>query len=168
VVYANPWVTVEAHEIVHPNGSAGEHVYVRVGAACAVVVLDGDDVLLERQVRFAVDAEVVEIVKGGAAAGESALDCARRETREEIGVEASRWDSLGVLFEVPSIIGAALTVYLARNCTFVPACPEGVESIERFRMPFAQAVEQARSGGIDDAISAAALLRAEAFLSRER
>jgi 8-oxo-dGTP pyrophosphatase MutT (NUDIX family) len=68
---------------------------VQVGAACAVVVLDGDDVLLERQPRFAVDAEMLEIVKGGGAAGESALDCARRETREEIGVEAGRWDPLG-------------------------------------------------------------------------
>ncbi len=141
---------------------------MRVGAACAVVVLDGDDVLLERHARFADDAEVVEILKGGAAPGESALDCARRETREEIGVEAARWDPLGVLFEVPSIIGTALTVFLARDCTFFDAQPEAVESIELLRMPFHAAVEQARSGGIDDAISAAALLRAEAFLSRER
>lgn len=167
MVYTNPWVTVEAHEIVHPNGAAGEHVCVRVGAPSAVVVLDGSDVLLERQARFAVDREMLEIVKGGAAAGESALDCAMRETREEIGVVAARWAMLGELFEVPSIIGGPLTIYLARDCTFVPPAPERVESIALVRMPFAEALEQARGGGIDDAVSVAALLRAEAFLIRE-
>jgi 8-oxo-dGTP pyrophosphatase MutT (NUDIX family) len=167
-VYANPWVTVEAHAIVHPNGEPGEHVFVRVGVACGVVVLDGADVLLERQPRFAIDREILEIVKGGGPAREAPLDCAKRETREELGVVAERWDPLGELFEVPSIIGGAVRLFLARDCTFVTSEPEAVESIQRVRMPFAEAAEQARAGGIDDAVSAAALLRAEAFVSRER
>jgi ADP-ribose diphosphatase len=130
--------------------------------------MDGDDVLLERQPRFAADRVMLEIVKGAGEPGESPLACAQREAREEIGVLAGRWDSLGALYEVPSIISGPVACFLARSCTFVAAAPERVESIALVRIPFVEAVEQARSGGIEDAVSAAALLRAEAFLLRER
>ena len=161
-------MTVEAHAIVHPNGEPGEHVVVRVDVACAVVVLDGEDVLLERQPRFAADRVMLEVVKGAGAPGETALGCARRETREEIGVVAERWDALGAVYEVPSIITGPVDCFLARRCTFAAPAPERVESIEPVRLPFVEAVEQARAGGIEDAVSAVALLRAEAFLRRER
>jgi len=65
----------------------------------------GDAVLLVRQPRFAADAAVVEIVKGGRHAGESALDCAKRELREETGFsELDAGNELGQGFEIPSIV----------------------------------------------------------------
>lgn len=161
-------MTIEAHAIVHPNGEPGEHVVVRVDVACGVVVLDGEDVLLERQPRFAADQVMLEIVKGAGLPGETPLACAQRETREEIGVVAERWDELGAVYEVPSIISGPVVSFLARGCAFVAPAPERVESIVPVRVPFVEAVEQARTGGIADAVSAVALLRAEAFLRRER
>lgn len=161
IVYENPWLRFEAHEIVHPNGAPGEHGVVLCPPASAVVVLDGDDVLLVRQPRFAIDAVVLEVIKGGAAPDESPLACAVRETREEAGVSAERWDELGSAYEIPSIVAEPVTLFLARDLAPAPLAAEEVERIDVVRVPFAEALDRCARGEIDDAITALALLRAE-------
>jgi ADP-ribose pyrophosphatase len=166
VLYENPWLRLEAHEIVHPNGRAGEHALVIPQRASGVVVVDGDDVLLTRQARFAIDRTVLEIVKGGARPGESALAAAQRETREELGIVAARWDALGIAYEVPSIVETPVHLFLAREVSRVPTDWEEVETIALHRMPFAEALRTAAAGGIDDAVTGLALLRASHALAQ--
>ena len=158
-VYENPWLRFEAHDIVHPNGYPGEHGLIVVPTASAVVALDGADVLLARQRRFAIDKVVLEIVKGGASVGEGERACAERELREELGIVAAQWDALGIGYEIPSIMQTPVALFLARNLRFVGSNPEAVESIECVRLPFTQALEMAASGEIDDALTGLALLR---------
>jgi ADP-ribose pyrophosphatase len=166
-VYENRWLRFEAHDIVHPNGRAGEHGLVVVPDASAVVALDGDDVILTRQARFAVDRIVLEVVKGGAAAGETHLAAAQRELREELGFVAARWDDLGDAYEIPSIVQQPVRLFLARTLTAVATDPEDIESIDAVRMPFAAALRAAGSGEIADAITVAALLRTAHVLATE-
>jgi 8-oxo-dGTP pyrophosphatase MutT (NUDIX family) len=167
VVYANPWISFEAHQIDHPNGAPGEHGLVVAPPASGIVVYDRGDVWLTRQARFAVDAVVLEIVKGGAENGESPLATAQRETREEIGVTAARWDDLGIGYELPSLVDHSVSLFLARELTHVATEHERVESIETVRMPFADALDAALRGGLDDAITALALLRAQRVIQRD-
>lgn len=166
VVYENPWLRFEAHEIVHPNGAAGEHGVVATPPASAVVLLDGDTVLLVRQARFAIDRVVLEVVKGGLHADEDALACAQRESREEAGVVAACWRSLGVTYEIPSVVQEPVALYLGERLTPSPLPPEAVERIDVVRMPFADALEACADGRINDAVSAIALLRANHVLDR--
>jgi len=166
-VYENPWISFEAHDIVHPNGAPGEHGVVVTPPASAVVVYDGGTVWLTRQARFAVDRVVLEVVKGGAELGETPLQTAQRETREEIGVEASRWEYLGIAYELPSLVDHSVSLFLARDLSHVATEHERVESIETVRMPFAQAVAAALDGSLQDAITGLALLRAAHVFSRE-
>jgi ADP-ribose pyrophosphatase len=160
VVYANPWVRFEAHDIVHPNGRPGEHGVVITPVASAVVVLDGSDVILARQSRYAVDRVVLEVVKGGAEDGELPLACAQREVREEVGFVAARWDALGVTYELPSLVQEPVWLYLARDLTPVPAELEEIESVVAVRIPFSRALASVANGEIDDAVTAIALMRA--------
>jgi 8-oxo-dGTP pyrophosphatase MutT (NUDIX family) len=160
VVYENPWLRFEAHDIVHPNGSPGEHGVVANSGSSAVVVVEDGDVWLTRQARFAIERTVLEVVKGGADEGESPLECAQREAREEIGVTAARWDSLGLGYEIPSIMEKPVMLFLARDLTHVRTDLEHVESIEIVRMPFLTALDAVADGEIDDAITAIALFRA--------
>jgi ADP-ribose pyrophosphatase len=158
-LYRNPWLAVEAHEIVHPNGMPGEHVLVVAPNPCAVVVEDGDALLFARQPRFGAQRVVVEIVKGGREGAESALECAARELREELGVEARHWTPLGFLYEIPSIINRPVEVFLASDTMPAHGEQEAVESIEPVRLSFEEAIARVRDGGIDDAITVAALFR---------
>jgi 8-oxo-dGTP pyrophosphatase MutT (NUDIX family) len=161
-------VSVEAHDITHPNGKPGEHVLVVTPAASAVLALDGDDVFLVRQPRFGARSWVSEVIKGGADSGESNLTCAQRELREEAGLYARTWTSLGIAYEIPSIMSAPVALYLATDLERVPSEPEDVESIELDRRPFHDALNAAQRGGIDDAITIVALVRAAAHREGRR
>lgn len=164
-VYRNRWIGVEAYAVVHPSGVEGEHVAIDCPPPSAVVVDDDGDLLFARQERFAANAEVLEIVKGGADAGEDALGCAKRELREELGLVAREWTALGVLYEIPSIVTHPVSLFLARDVEHVIDEQEAVERIELVRVPAAEALAAAASGKIDDAVTVAALLRYSAVRS---
>jgi ADP-ribose pyrophosphatase len=158
-LYRNPWLAVEAHEIVHPSGEPGEHVLVVVPQASAIVVEDGDDLLFTRQARFGARRSVIEIVKGGREPAESALECAQRELLEELGVAAASWVDLGTLYEIPSIVSEPLVLFVASQVRHEESSPEPIERIELVRMKAGDAIAAALGGAIDDAVTVAALLR---------
>lgn len=167
-VYENAWLRFEAHDIVHPTGAPGVHGVVVTPAASAVVLVDGGDVLLVRQPRFAVDALVLEAIKGGRHPGEDGLACAQRESREEAGVTAERWHALGRTFEIPSIVQEPVSLYLGTGLSPAPLAPEDVERIDVVRMPLDDALAACIDGRIDDAVTAIALLRAKSVLEHRR
>lgn len=158
-LYANPWVALDVHQIHHPNGTPGEHVLVVTPRAAAVVVVDDDDLLFTRQMRFGAQTDVLEIVKGGASEDESELQCAQRETREELGVVAHTWEPLGFLYEIPSILDKPVHLFVATDIYHVDTEFEAVETIELVRVSRRLAFAAAAAGEISDAITAAALLR---------
>ena len=65
-----------------------------VGVKCAVV--DGERVVLVRHTYG--DRHVWDMPGGAVKRGETTLEAARREVREEIGVEAGEWRDLGGIF----------------------------------------------------------------------
>ena len=164
IVYENPWIRFEAYDIVHPNGHPGEHGLMDALPAVAIVALDGADVLLARQWRFAIDREIIEVVKGGGAPDEPPQRTAERELREELGYEARRWDDLGSGFELPALVQPTVQLFLARELTAVALDQQPEESITTVRMPFVEALAACENGGIDDAITALALSRARRLL----
>jgi ADP-ribose pyrophosphatase len=164
-VYRNPFLRVEAHEIVHPSGVTGEHALIVTPPCSAVIVADGGDLLFARQPRFGARAEVLEIVKGGAQPGETSLECAQRETREELGVVAAHWTKMGLLYEIPSLMNTPVELFLAHGIEHVDSESDEIETIELVRLPQEIAIQAAGSGKIDDAVTVAALLR---YAVRER
>jgi ADP-ribose pyrophosphatase len=158
-IYRNPFLAIEVHDIVHPTGVTGEHALIVTPRCSAVIVADGGDLLFARQPRFGAQAEILEIVKGGAEPGESALECAQREAREELGIEAIHWTELGKLYEIPSLMNTPVELFLARGVEHVDSEAEPVETIELVRIPQQVAISAAASGKINDAITVAALLR---------
>ena len=96
VAYENPWITLWHDEVTRPDGSPGIYGVVHFAnlAAGVVAVDDEDRIVLVGQHRYTIDAYSWEIPEGGVPAGETALDGARRELREETGVEASEWREL--------------------------------------------------------------------------
>ncbi len=158
-LYRNPWLAFEVHEIVHPTGVAGEHALVVTPPASGVLVREGDAFIFARQPRFAARGPMIEIVKGGADPGESALACAARELREELGLEAERWESLGLCWEIPSIVAHPVAIFLASELRAVADDQEAVERVDPLRIAIDDAYVAACDGRIDDAVTLAALLR---------
>lgn len=90
--------------------------------AVGILALDEQDrVLLQRQRRQPVHAELWEIPAGLLdVQGESALAAAQRELFEEADLKASRWDVLVDQYNSPGSSSEAIRVFLARDLEEIP------------------------------------------------
>ena len=155
VGYANPWITVWHDEVDRPDGSRGIYGVVHfANQAAGVVVLDTDHrVLLVGQHRYTLDAYSWEIPEGGVPAGETPLDGARRELREETGVEADGWRELCRFHLSNSITDEAGVLFAARATRQGEASPDPAEDLAIRWVAFDEAMAMIRRGEITDAIT---------------
>jgi 8-oxo-dGTP pyrophosphatase MutT (NUDIX family) len=160
--YENPWVTVWHDEVTRPDGEPGIYGVVHfANLAVGVVALDEEDrVLLVGQFRYTLDAWSWEIPEGGVPFDEDPVEGAKRELREETGVEAANWRELAQLHLSNSVSDEAGVLYLATGLTDGVARPEGTEhGIEVRRVPFPEALAMTLDGRITDALSVVGLQR---------
>jgi ADP-ribose diphosphatase len=130
---------------------------VRHPGSCAAVALIGNDVLLVRQYRDAVEESLLEIPAGTRdVPGEGPAECAAREILEETGHRVTSIEDLGSIYMSPGFLAERIELFLAH----VEPAGGGEDEIEVIRMPLADAVEAVRDGRIRDAKSAVALLLA--------
>ena len=156
-------------EVGLADGGQSVREYVHHPGGAAVVALDGDgNVYLERQFRYPYRKVVTEIPAGKLEKGEDPFDAIRRELKEEIGAEAGRWDALGHIMPSVGYTDEMLYLYLARDLTFGETHWDKDEYLEPFKLPFAEALERAADGRINDGKTVAALFRADRLMREER
>ncbi|MDD4871752.1 MAG: NUDIX hydrolase [Kiritimatiellae bacterium] len=83
------------------------------GAAVVLAQLEDGRFVFVRQFRKAAEKTILEIVAGGLEKGESPVDCARRELREETGYTARKLVSLGTVYPAPGYTDEVLHLYFA-------------------------------------------------------
>jgi 8-oxo-dGTP pyrophosphatase MutT (NUDIX family) len=159
VAYENPWITIWHDEVTRPDGAPGIYGVVHfANLAVGILVLDeADRVLLVGQHRYALDAYSWEIPEGGVPPDEDPLEGARRELREETGLEAAEWRELGRIHLSNSLSDEAGVFYLATGLTDGTASPDGTEELEVHRVPFDEALAMTRDGRITDVLSMVAI-----------
>jgi 8-oxo-dGTP pyrophosphatase MutT (NUDIX family) len=161
VAYENAWITVWHDEVDRPDGSPGIYGVVHfANLAAGVVALDDQDrIVLVGQHRYTLDADSWEIPEGGVPIGESPLEGARRELREETGVEAGTWQELARVDLSNSISDERAVLFLATDLTQGDAEPEPTEALEVRWVPFDEALAMTIDGRITDVMSVAAIQR---------
>ena len=161
VAYENPWITVWHDDVTRPDGSPGIYGVVHfANLAVGVVAIDEQDrVVLVRQHRYTLDEDSWELPEGGVPAGESALDGARRELREETGVEADAWRELAHLDLSNSITDERAVIFLATRLTVGVAEPDPTEVLATRWVPFDEALAMTLDDRIRDVMSVVALQR---------
>ncbi len=152
VAYDNPWITVWHDEVTHPTAATGSTASStsRTWPSGVLVLDDQDRTVLVGQHRYTLDEVSWEIPEGGVPAGESALDGARRELREETGLEAATWVELGRLSLSNSITDERAVLFLATGLTHGEAAPEPSESLEVRWLPFSDVLAMTLDGRIHD------------------
>lgn len=161
VAYENPWITIWHDEVIRPDGRPGIYGVVHfANLAVGVIALDdAGRVLLVGQHRYALDAYSWEIPEGGVPAGESPLDGARRELREETGMEASDWNELARCHLSNSVSDEEAILYLATGLTQGVATPDETESLAVRWLPFDEVLAMTTDGRIMDAMTILAVQR---------
>ena len=162
VAYENAWITIWHDEVIRPDGEPGIYGVVHFeNLAVGVLALDdGGRVLLVGQHRYALDQYSWEIPEGGVPAGESPLEGARRELREETGVEAADWTELSRSHLSNSVSDEEAVLYLATGLSHGEADPDGTESLAVHWVPFDEVLAMALDGRITDAMTILAVQRA--------
>lgn len=108
-------IDVEVEALRLPNGVDVELDIVRHPGAAAIVAATPTEVVLIRQYRFAGGGYLWEIPAGTLHPGETAEACARRELREEAGLDADEIDALGSILTTPGFCDERIHIYLARG-----------------------------------------------------
>ena len=161
VAYENPWITIWHDEVIRPDGGPGIYGVVHfANLAVGMIALDDSGrVLLVGQHRYALDIYSWEIPEGGVPAGESPLDGARRELREETGIEASDWNELARCHLSNSVSDEEAILYLATGLTQGVATPDETESLAVRWLPFDEVLAMTTDGRIMDAMTILAVQR---------
>lgn len=103
-------------EIALPQGGTATREVVEHDGAVVVVAVDRQDrIYLVRQYRHAIGQALLELPAGCLEAGEEPLEAAKRELREEVGVEARQWKALGSFYSSPGFANEVLHAYSARE-----------------------------------------------------
>jgi ADP-ribose pyrophosphatase len=168
VAYENPWLTLWHDDVTRPDGAPGIYGVVHfANLAAGVLVLDDDDrVLLVGQHRYPIDVYAWEIPEGGVPAGETALDGAKRELREETGVEASDWREIARVHLSNSVTDELAVLFVATGLTHGVATPDGTEDLEIRWLPFEEVLDSTLDGSISDAMTVIAVERLAVLRSR--
>jgi len=162
--FKSPLIELYEDDVTRPDGRPGQYFTVRVKAGVTVLALDDEGcVHLAKEFRYAVGRECVEAVGGAVDEGEEPMDAARRELREELGIEAEELIPMGRIEPMTSIVVAPAHQFLARGLQFREPQQEGSERIQRVKMPLEEAVRRVMAGEITDPSSGALILKALEF-----
>ena len=165
-IYKNPWIDLREDKVITPGGSPGIYSVVDTRIATGVVALDEQfNIYLVGQYRYPTKHYSWEIIEGGSEGDDNALQTAKKELREEAGLEAEHWTQLGAEFHLSNCFSSEIgVVFIAQGLKVVPNSPDDTEQLTLIKIPFSEAILRVESGEIKDAVSIVALMRAKKVL----
>ena len=160
-VHRDPWTSLR-HDLVRwSNGVQALFSVIERKAGASVLAIGEDGrVVLVREFKYAMGDYSLECVAGGIEEGEEPLATAQRELAEEVGIVARDWTPLGVVQPLTTAVRAPIHLFLARELSPCPTKPDETEFLERVEMPLAEALRLVENGGITNAATCVAVLRA--------
>jgi len=160
-VYENPWILVEHHEVIRPDGQPGIYGVVHYkNKAIGVLPIDDEGcTYLVGQYRYTLSAYSWELPEGGCQENEEPLQAAKRELLEETGLTASDWKLISRSHLSNSVSDEESFSFVATGLTPGDAQPEGTERLEVRRVKFTEAVRMVEAGEITDSLSVITILQ---------
>lgn len=168
-VYSGRVLNLDIDRVRFPDGSEGELEMIRHSGASAVIPVlsdpSGEDpqLLLMRQYRYAAERYLYEIPAGRLDPGESPLECAIRELREETGCTAERVEPLTSIYTTPGFTDERIHLFMATGLSMGESQREADEFIEVVSFPMSEVLAMVERGDIVDAKTLVAILFAAGY-----
>jgi ADP-ribose pyrophosphatase len=136
-VFRGPIFCVRRDLVVEPalrgrraNSPVLRDIVEHQGSVVVLPVLPDGRILLVRQYRHATGRFLWELVAGGIDRGETPLNAARRELKEETGYTARRSERIASYFPTPGFLTEEMHLYRATGLRPGRANPEADEALE--------------------------------------
>jgi ADP-ribose pyrophosphatase len=130
-VYRGRAIDVRVDSVVKPNDTKTTREVVEHVDCVVILPIDSQgNILLVRQFRHAVDKELLELPAGSIDPGETPVEAATRELREETGYKPGKLEKLGGFYSAPGYCTEYLHFFRATQLEKSPLTAEDTEEIE--------------------------------------
>jgi 8-oxo-dGTP pyrophosphatase MutT (NUDIX family) len=154
-------VDVCTERIRYEDGREYDLDLIHHPGAAAVVALDAQQrTCVVRQYRHGVEDFLWEIPAGKLDPGELPEVCARRELKEETGILAQKWSSLGVYIPAAGLMTELVHLFVAEDLQIGHARPDSDEELELQWLTLEEAIGMVLRGEWNDGKTALGLFRA--------
>ena len=158
-LYEGAILNLRRDKVTASSGTAYREIVEHNGAVAIVALTEDNNIVMERQYRYACGRAILEIPAGKIDTGETdPVAAAVRELREETGYTASEIIHLGDCNPSCAYSEEVIHLYLMRGLTKGERELDDDEVIELIEMPFDEVYEMGVRGEIVDSKTLAALL----------
>ncbi len=166
-LYSGRVFRVTRDKVRLPDGRPGIRELVHSNGGVVILPVDeGGNVTLVRQFRYAQGSVLLEAVAGKLEPGEEPLPAAQRELREETGLTAGEWISLGYICTSPGFLTERLYLFLARDLTRGEQELDDGEFLRCEMMPLEELGGRIGRDEVSDGKTLAIYLKAKLYLEK--
>ncbi|MHB8089361.1 MAG: NUDIX hydrolase [Anaerolineaceae bacterium] len=148
-----------------PDGKTKTYELVDIQNAITVLPLDSEgNIYFVEQYRIGAGKTLLELPAGKIEQDEDPLKAARRELREEIGMDATEIKALGNFYMSPGYANEYMYCFLATGLYTAPLDPDADEFINVKKLHFTRVLELINDGDLNDSKTLAVLMLAHNHL----
>jgi len=144
------------------------HEAERVPIVTVFPLTDSYEIYLISQYRSMLEKTVLEAVAGHVEKGETTIAAARRELKEETGIEALQFEEIARTQTSASVFKSQVNLFLAKGLEIGDNNLDEFEEIKLVKMPLKEAVEKVMSGEINHLASMAGILILDKLRSQKK
>ena len=160
VAFKCKYFKVFDEDFIMPNGKKHKYYIVKEKDYVIVIAKEGGYFYLIEQYRYTTKSKLLAVVAGAIEKGQTPLATAKRELKEEAGINAKKFKKLGWFYAEYGKSGQKAHVFLAEDLKFGKQEPDDLEKeggIKRKKLKISEVKKLIRSGKIKDHDTLAAL-----------
>lgn len=159
LIYTGKTIQLRVDTVEVPNkGYQKREIIEHKGAVAIVAITDDNKVVLVKQYRKAIEKEIYELPAGKIEIGETPLECAIRELKEETGYSVDSLKLIHKYYTTPGFSNQLVFIYLAKNLIPGESQLEEDEFLEVYEIDREEAYNMVINNEICDSKTAIGLL----------